>query len=56
MTNTDTTERGLERLICTEMTGHACDPPPPDVMIEPPAPYGDTGWIGGNPNDYDREY
>jgi len=25
---TDTTERGLERLICTALTGHPCDPPP----------------------------
>ena len=24
---TDTSERGLERHICTALTGHPCDPP-----------------------------
>jgi type I restriction enzyme R subunit len=55
---TDTTERGLERLICTALTGHPCDPPQPGVIAiaEQPAAYGGAGWIGGDPNDYDREY
>ncbi len=54
---TDTSERGLERLICTAMTGHPCDPGggATDRVAERPAVYG-TGWIGGDPNDYDREY
>ncbi len=54
---TDTSERGLERLICTAMTGSPCDPVPagPDRLYERPAAYG-TGWIGGKPEDYDREY
>ncbi len=54
---TDTSERGLERLICTAMTGHPCDPGggAADRVAERPAVYG-TGWIGGDPNDYDREY
>ncbi len=54
---TDTSERGLERLICTAMTGHPCDPGSgaADRVAERPAVYG-TGWIGGDPNDYDREY
>ncbi len=26
---TDTSEKGLERLICTALTGTACDPPQP---------------------------
>ncbi len=54
---TDTSERGLERLICTAMTGHPCDPGggAVDRVAERPAVYG-TGWIGGDPNDYDREY
>ena len=55
MTNTDTTERGLERLICTVLTGHPCNPPQPGVRYPTPT-YGGTGWVGGNPNDYDREY
>jgi type I restriction enzyme R subunit len=53
--NSDTSERGLERLICTALTGHPCDPPQPGEMHERPAAYG-VGWIGGDPRDYDREY
>ncbi|GJL69477.1 MAG: hypothetical protein NPIRA06_21120 [Nitrospirales bacterium] len=53
---TDTSERGLERLICTVLTGHPCDPPKPgEEMLERPATYG-IGWIGGMPENYDREY
>ena len=53
---TDTSERGLERLICTALTGHPCDPPKPgEKMYERPANYG-FGWIGGRADDYDREY
>ena len=55
MTTTDATERGLERLICTALTGHPCDPPHADTVHERQATYG-VGWIGGNPNDYNREY
>lgn len=55
---TDTSERGLERLICTALTGGSCDPAsaPPGVVREPSAPYGGSGWICGSPDDYDREY
>jgi type I restriction enzyme R subunit len=54
---TDTSERGLERLICTALTGSACDPGmvPADAVRERPAVYG-AGWIGGRPEDYDRDY
>lgn len=52
----DTSERGLERLICTALTGHPCDPPQPGTVAEAPAAYGGSGWICGNPNDYDLEY
>jgi type I restriction enzyme, R subunit len=54
---TDTSERGLERLICTALTGAACDPNPGDgvEIRERPSEYG-AGWICGSPNDYDREY
>ncbi|MGE0824201.1 MAG: type I restriction endonuclease subunit R [Candidatus Binatia bacterium] len=52
---TDTSERGLERLICTALTGHPCDPPQPGEVRERPAAYS-VGWIGGDSNDYDREY
>ena len=53
---TDTTERGLERLICTALAGHPCDPPPGPTVGEPPASYAGAGWSGGNFHDYDREY
>ena len=56
MTATDTTERGLERLICTALAGHPCDPPPEPTVGEPPARYSGVGWAVGNFHDYDREY
>ncbi|MCJ8502584.1 type I restriction endonuclease subunit R [Desulfatitalea alkaliphila] len=53
---TDTSERGLERLICTALTGHPCDPPEAYTAGLAPASYGGVGWICGNSHDYDREY
>ncbi len=53
---TDTTEAGLERLICTALAGHPCEPPGAAAVGEPPAGYGGVGWSGGNYHDYDREY
>ena len=54
---TDTSEAGLERLICRALTGSACDPSEAaeDAVRERPAEYG-AGWICGSPQDYDREY
>ena len=56
MSTTDTSERGLERLICTALTGHPCDPPQERRAAEPRPGYGRAGWSGGNPHDYDREF
>ena len=53
---TDTSERGLERLICTALAGHPCDPRKEGRAAEAPAGYGGVGWIGGSPHDYDREF
>lgn len=54
---TDTTERGLERLICTGLTGSTCDPGSTGGQVqEPPSPYGGPRWICGRSEDYDREY
>ena len=54
---TDTTERGLERLICTALAGHPCDPPPKGgEHHEPEAQSGGAGWTAGDPRDYDRAY
>jgi len=54
---TDTSERGLERLICTALTGSPCDPGDgsASAVRERPAIYG-AGWICGAPQDYNREY
>lgn len=54
--STDTSESGLERLICTALTGHPCEPPAEGTLGESPASYGGLGWIGGNHHDYNREY
>jgi type I restriction enzyme R subunit len=55
---TDTSERGLERLICTALTGAPCDPAPPrsGQLHDLREPYGGSGWVCGSPEDYDREY
>ncbi len=54
---TDTSEKGLESLIVTAMTGR---PWPEEVVeegvvAESSAPYGGTGWLHGLSRDYDRE-
>ncbi len=52
----DTSERGLERLICTALAGHPCEPPKEGMIAEARAGYGGVGWSGGNSGDYDREF
>ena len=53
---TDTTERGLESLICASLTGGAAfESPQNGIVRERPSSYG-AGWIQGDPQDYDREY
>ena len=52
---TDTSERGLERLICEALTGADCDPLQGGVATERPVASG-SGWMCGDPQDYDREY
>ena len=56
MKASDTSERGLERLICTALAGHPCDPPKEGKVAEARPAYGGVGWSGGNPHDYDREF
>ena len=51
---TDTTEKGLESLICTVLTGHPCSPS--EVGREVQSGVGGLGWIGGHSHDYAREY
>ena len=53
---TDTSERGLERLICTALSGHPCEPGATGAVGEPRTGYGGVGWSCSNPDDYDCEY
>ena len=53
---TDTSERGLERLICTVLTGHPCDPPKAGRVGEAHSGYGGVGWSCGDSHDYDGEF
>ena len=52
---TDTSERGLESLICEALTGADCASPQGGAVHERPSSYG-VGWMCGDPQDYDREY
>ncbi len=48
MTATDTSEAGLERLICTALTGGPCDPPKSGQageVAEAMPSYEGAGWI-----------
>lgn len=55
--STDTSERGLEDLICTAMTGRASVIPLPVEGVQTPTlPFGGSGWLLGDARDYDREY
>ena len=53
---TDTTERGLERLVCTILSGIPCDPPSGPSVNDPPNDHGGAGWSAGNHHDYDRKH
>ena len=52
---TDTSEKGLESLICTDLTGYPCGPMQAGIVRERPSSYS-AGWICGTPHDYNREY
>ena len=54
---TDTSEKGLESLIVSAMTGHPADAPvQPERVALRLSTYGAGAWILGNALDYDREY
>ena len=52
---TDTTEKGLESLICASLTSTADDLVQDGRVRERPSSYG-AGWIQGDPQHYDRQY
>src|SRR3990172_1436668 len=53
---TDTSEKGLESLIMRHMTGTDGLAVTPNMIAEPPAPYGGTGYFAGSAKDYDRAH
>jgi type I restriction enzyme R subunit len=53
---TDTSEKGLEILICTALTGGDCNPNTIAQTRESSGIYGSYDWLPGNPADYDRDY
>ncbi|MXX23852.1 MAG: type I restriction endonuclease subunit R [Caldilineaceae bacterium SB0668_bin_21] len=55
MTPTDTSEGGLESLICAALTGQPCDAAGAGRVGERPAAYG-AGWLCGDAQEYDREH
>ncbi len=54
---TDTSEHGLETLICNALIGYDADAEvnDPNLLGERPAVFG-AGWIMGDADDYDREF
>ncbi|MEN6607571.1 MAG: type I restriction endonuclease, partial [Bryobacteraceae bacterium] len=59
MKPTDTSEAGLETLICLMLTGTDCVPRPAgtrELVTEKPPSFSGIGWLPGNPANYDREY
>lgn len=61
----DTTEGGLERLICEAMTGEGCEPSgvggadgggEADAATSDAVASAGLGWICGSPSDYDKEF
>lgn len=54
---TDTTEKGLESLIVSAMTGQPCDLVDEPKAVKPQhMADGGAAWICGDPQDYHREY
>ena len=53
--NTDTTERGLETLICAALAGDPDDKTESGHAGDRPATYS-AGWLHGDTHDFDREF
>jgi type I restriction enzyme, R subunit len=53
---TDISEKGLESLIVRHMTGTDGIAPAPNTAADPGKPYGGTGYVAGNPKDFDRAH
>ena len=53
---TDISERSFERLICSALAGHPCEPTASASAFTPPDDGSSTGWDAGHYQHYDREY
>ena len=59
MPASDTSEKGLEKLIVSALTGTRSDAAPTedaDEIRDPRIPYGGAGYVLGDPQDYDRDH
>jgi len=59
MKHTDISESGLETLICRALTGNDCilrHAGSTPIVADTATSYGGSGWLPGDPVDYDREY
>ena len=56
MPTTDTSEKGLETLIVSALTGHVPHTLGAGFAAEPQASYGGAGYVEGDPHDYDTAY
>ena len=54
--STDTSERGLERLICIALSGDPCEPAHDAEIARPSPGYGGVGWLPGDWRNYDCDY
>jgi len=56
MPTTDTSEKGLESLIVSALTGKPVSDTTALVIRDEAGAYGGAGYIQGDPHDYDRDY
>jgi len=55
--SSDISEKGLENIIITAMTGKPWpEGTTANMVAETPAPFGGTGWVNGDSRDYDRDW
>ncbi len=53
---TDTSEKGLESLIVAKLTGNRSEGGQTGIVADPAESYGGSGYVQGDPKDYDRDH
>ncbi|MFQ5851656.1 MAG: type I restriction endonuclease subunit R [Candidatus Binatia bacterium] len=53
---TDTSEKGLESLIVAALTGNRSEGGQTGIVADPAESYGGSGYVQGDPKDYDRDH